>query len=419
MKESTMGIFDFFRGKQKRELFPNNTENVRFPLLFPADKNPTVAACIDKISKTIAKLPLRVYERTDDGLRVANNHNLYFALEDPSTEETPTMFYSTLIRFLYHRGNAFLFKIRGSNDRIVGFTNVDPRKVTVERDSTSLKKLFRIDGKYYSEREILHIPYPGPGYNGTIGVSPILEYHEIIELDNKLLAYVENYFNNSPGSRMYVSLGQSYPTRKANMDQLYAEIVPVFNKFIAGAENAGKPMISLPDSTIGKIDQTSNVQAQLKTLMDMVERQISQTVFNMPFALINFEANKYDSLESSQNDFLASCIEPLGNHICESFEKLLTPSEKTKYNIIYEYKNLLTTNTRDTVEFLAKEFQSGLLTMNEARKKLGMPSMGEAGDYHFIPANLMPLTEENVDAYMAKSKLIIQQSHNPQGDDKI
>ena len=67
--------------------------------------------------------------------------------------------------------------------------------------------------------------------------------------------------------------------------------------------------------------------------MDMVERQISQTVFNMPFALINFEANKYDSLESSQNDFLASCIEPLGNHICESFEKLLTPSEKTRYNI--------------------------------------------------------------------------------------
>ena len=129
-----MGIFDFFRGKQKRELFPNNTENVRFPLLFPADKNPTVAACIDKISKTIAKLPLRVYERTDDGLRVANNHNLYFALEDPSTEETPTMFYSTMIRFLYHKGNAYLFKIRGSNDRIVGFTNIDPRKQVLQRE---------------------------------------------------------------------------------------------------------------------------------------------------------------------------------------------------------------------------------------------------------------------------------------------
>lgn len=414
-----MGIFDFLRGKQKRELFPNTTENVRYPLLFPADKNPTVAACIDKISKTIAKLPLRVYERTDDGLRLANTHNLYYALNDPSAEETPTLFYSTCIRFLFNKGNAFLFKIRGNNDRIVGFTNVDPRKVTVERDSTTLKKMYRIDGKYYTDREILHIPYPGCGYNGTIGVSPIVEYRDLIELDNKLLAYVENYFDNSAGSRLVLNLGSTYPSRKANMDQLYAEIVPVFNKFVLGAQNAGKPMIGLPDSTIGKIDQTSNVQAQLKTLMDMVERQISQTVFNMPFALINFEANKYDSLESSQNDFLASCIEPLGNHICESFEKLMTPSEQTRYHIIYEYKNLLTTNTTQTVDYLAKEFQSGLLTMNEARKKLGMPSMGEAGDYHFIPANLQPLTEENIDAYMAKSKLVIQQMHNPQGDDKI
>lgn len=414
-----MGIFDFFRGKQKRELFPNTTEGVRYPLLFPADKNPTVAACIDKISKTIAKLPLRVYERTDDGLRLANTHNLYYALNDPSTEETPTIFYSTCIRFLYNKGNAFLYKIRGSNDRIVGFTNVDPRKVTVERDNNSLRKMYRIDGKYYTDREILHIPYPGPGYNGTIGVSPIAEYRDLIEMDNKLLAYVENYFDNSAGSRLVMNLGATYPTRKANMDQLYAEIIPVFNKFVVGAQNAGKPMIGLPDTTIGKIDQTSNVQAQLKTLLDMVERQIAQTVFNMPFALINFEANKYDSLESSQNDFLASCIEPLGNHICESFEKLMTPSEQTRYHIIYEYKNLLTTNTTQTVDYLSKEFQSGLLTMNEARKKLGMPSMGEAGDYHFIPANLMPLTMDNVDAYMAKSKLIIQQSHNPQGDDKI
>ena len=152
--------------------------------------------------------------------------------------------------------------------------------------------------------------------------------------------------------------------------------------------------------------------------MDMVERQIAQTVFNMPFELINSEASKYDSLEAKANDFLASCIEPLGNHICQSFAKELSPAEQTRFQIIYEYKNLLTTNTKDTVDYLTKEFQSGALTMNEVRKKLGMSSMGEAGDYHFIPSNLMPLTMENIDAYMAKSKIAIEQAHDPKGDDK-
>ena len=47
-----------------------------------------------------------------------------------------------------------------------------------------------------------------------------------------------------------------------------------------------------------------------------------------------------------------------------------------------------------------------------------MSSMGEAGDYHFIPSNLMPLTMENIDAYMAKSKIAIEQAHDPKGDDK-
>ena len=413
-----MGIFSRLRNKQQRDLFPNSTDRVRTPLLFPAEKNPTAAACIDKISNTLAKLPIRVYEKTSDGLKIADKHPVYFALENPSVEETPILFYSTAFRFLLNKGNLFLYRTFDSRGTILGYTIVQPDKVTVDRDPVSLRKLFKIDGKWYSEREILHIPYMGPGYNGTIGFSPITEYRDLINLDNTLLAYIGNYFDNSVGSRLVVNLGNTYPTRKASMDQLYAEIIPVFNKFVVGAQNAGKPMIGLPDSTLSKIDQPSNVQAQLKSLLDMVERQICQTVFNMPFELINSEASKYDSLETKQNDFLASCIEPLGNHICQSFEKEFSPTERLKYQIAYEYKNLLTTNTTQTVDYLTKEFPSGALTMNEVRKKLGMESMGEAGDYHFIPGNLMPLTMENIDAYMAKSKLALEQAHNINGDDK-
>ena len=45
-----------------------------------------------------------------------------------------------------------------------------------------------------------------------------------------------------------------------------------------------------------------------------------------------------------------------------------------------------------------------------------MEDIGEVGDVHFIPSNQMPLTEENVKAYMAKNKTAM--GHNPQGDDK-
>lgn len=415
-----MAIFDIFRRKQ-REILPTNglewLGNV--PILFPAEKNPTVSSCVDKISKTLSTLPLQLYENTKNGMVLATSHPLFYALEDPAVEETPTIFNRTWIRFLCLSGNAYLFINRNDEQKVVGFTVIDPKRIKVERTENGHKQFF-LDNKWYTDFSILHIPYPGPGYNGTVGKSPVELHHELIELDNTLLAYVSNYFNNSVGNRLVINLGQSYPQRKGTMDQLYAEIVPVMNKFVLGAANAGKPMLSLPDSTIGKVDQTSNVQAELKSLLFMIEKQIAQACFGLPYEILDSEASKYDSLETKQNDFLASCIQPLGDHICESFEKLLSPSEKLRYSVRYEYKNLLTTNTKDTVDYLTKEFQSGALTMNEVRKKLGMEDMGEAGDVHFIPANLMPLNMETVNAYMAKSKVALEQAqdHNPNGDDK-
>lgn len=410
-----MAIFDFLKRKEKRDFYPTST-SVRTALVFPAEKNPTVAACIDKISKTLSSISIELYENTKNGMKVAKGHPLHYALDDPSVEETPSLFYRTLYSFLYYKGNAFLLKQRNSKNEIIGFTLVDPKKVSqVKRDEYG-RKLYYIGDKWHSDNSILHIPLPGEGYNGTVGVSPITIHRDVIELDNTLLSYISNYFDNSIGSRLAIELGSSYPARKNDMDKLYAELVPVMNKFVLGAQNAGKPMIGFPDSTLKEISQTSNVQAELKSLLKMVEHQIAQTLFSVPYEILDSEASKYDSLETKQNDFLVSCIKPLGDHICESFEKLLAPAERLKYSIKFDYKNLLTTNTKDTIDCLSKEFNNGMITLNEVRKKLGMEDIGPAGDYHFVASNLMPLTEENIEAYMAQNKTAL--GHNPNGDDK-
>ncbi len=414
-----MSILDrLFKGKKEtRSFVPVSTTPVLAPVLFSAEQNPTVSACVDKISKTLSSLPLLLYGNTGSGMRLAKEHSFFYALEDPSYEETPALFYRTWQRFLLLEGNAYLYKFKNSKGDVNGFGVIDSRKVRVERDATN-RKHYHVDGKDYTDFDILHIPYPGPGYNGTVGRSPVETHKDLIELDNLLLSYVSNYFENSPGSRVVMNLGQTYAQKKANIEQVYAEFIPLMEKFVIGASNAGKPMIGLPDSTIGKIDQTSNVQAELKSLLNMVEHQIALS-FGVPYETLDSEAAKYDSLESKTQDFLSSCIKPLGDHICQSFEKLLSPADRLRYSVRYEYKNLLTTNTAQTVDYLMKEFQGGALTMNEVRKKLGMEDMGPAGDYHFIPANLMPLTEENIDAYMAKSKVALEESnHNSNGDDK-
>jgi HK97 family phage portal protein len=389
-----------------------------FPSLFSEETNPTVLACVNKVSNTLSELKLELYARQKGGGRAsAVSHPLFSVLKNPSLEETPTLFYGTMVRHLLLKGNAFLYIARGSKGEVISLSIVNPDAIQVRRDS-SFKKYYLVDGKNYTERQILHIPYMGQGYNGTIGKSPIKVVQDLIQLDNQLLSYTKNYFNNTVGTRIALELGESWPNKATELDKVYAAVAPIVNKYITGAGNAGKVMIPPPDTKLTKIEQPSNVEAELHSLMIMVEKLIAQA-FSVPFDLITGE-NKYNSLEQRQANFLSECIQPLGNHICQSLEKLLAPSEGPLY-IAYDYKSLLLTDTKTTIDMITKELGWGTMSINEARSKLDMASIGEIGDYYFFPAGYTPLTVDNINAFFAQSKVALQKNteqHNPAGDDK-
>lgn len=412
-----MGIFDniFRRESKQRSFFPETTIG-NYPLtsLYTEDTNPTVQVCVNKIANTLSQTKLSLYVRKKGGGRVpAVFHPLFEVVKNPSIEETATLFYSTFIKHLLINGNAYIYLGRSENGTIVSFSLVKPELVTIKRDS-SFRKYFTIDGKNYSEYNILHIPYPN-GYDGTKGKSPIATAKELIDLDNELLTYMKKYFQNSLGSRLALEMGEKWSTNE--LDKLYAKVTPILNKYVVGANNAGKIMIPPPDTKFSKLEQPSNVEAELNSLIERVERLIAQA-FSVPYDLITGE-NRYNSLELRQANFLSECIAPLGNHICESFAKLLDPTDTGIY-FAYDYKTLLMTDTKTTVETLTKELAWGLISINEARGKLEMDSIGDAGDYQFFGAGYIPVTTDNINAFFAQSKLLLQNktNHSGAGDDK-
>jgi len=396
----------FTRLFEKRRILPDqngSSETVFVTGTSSLEANPTVQACISKIANTISELPLTLYVRRKGGGRSpAYFHPLYDVVKNPSIEETPTLFYSTLIRQLLTNGNAYLYINRSGQD-IVGFTIIDAKKVKVNRDAR-FRKYYKINETEYSEKEILHIPYP-LGYDGTTGRSPIKVYSELIQLDNELLQYISTFFRNSVGTRMTLKMIGKYDSMEP--DKAYAALVPLINKFVTGAQNAGKTMILPPNTEAGKIELPSNSEAELRTLLDKVERLIALG-FNVPWSLIS-EENKYNSREQQQLNFMQETIQPLGNHISESIAKLLSASDKPTMYFAYNYKVLLETDIKTTVEFLSKEIFSGLITVNEARDKMDLDSIGEEGDVHWLPSSYFPVTKENIDAFFSKAKTYVEE----------
>lgn len=418
-----MGVFGRIFHRNKRAFFPETQGGTQLlsVSLYTEETNPTVNICVNKIANTLSQTKLSLYVRKSGGGRTPAVFNpLFGVIKKPAIEETPTLFYATMIKHLLLKGNAYIYLARNEAGEIVAFSLINPDMVLIHRNS-SFKKYFTIDRRNYTEREILHIPYPN-SYNGTKGISPVVTSRELIDLDNELLTYTKKYFQNTLGSRMALEIGESY--NKEELDKLYAKITPILNKYVIGANNAGKVMVPPPDMKFNKIEQTSNVEGELSSLIERVERLIAQS-FSVPYDLITGE-NKYNSLELRQANFLSECIAPLGNHICESFAQLLDPKDSNLY-FAYDYKTLLLTDTKTTVETLTRELGWGLISINEARAKLEMDSIGEAGDYQFFGAGYIPVTIENIQAFFAKSKLALQQAsqiqdsteHSPAGDDKI
>jgi HK97 family phage portal protein len=374
--------------------------------------NPTANSCITKIANTLGNIPLSVYVHKKGGGRAkAVFHPLFNAVKSPSSDITTSLFYVTMIRNILQYGNAYLYILRNVKNEIVGFNLLNPTSVVVTRD-TSYNKVFSFDGKYFTSKQILHIPYTD--FDGLKGVSPLERITGLLDLDAKLFEFINHYFQNSLGNRVAITPNEAW--KEKDITEAYATIIPLINKYVTASDQAGKPMLLPPGTKLDSINQSNNAENDLRSLKQLVERLIC-SAFNVPYSLINEAENKYDSAETKQLLFLAETIKPLGEHICQSFQMALEPIDRESIYLAYTYRSTLETDTQALITNIAKEIGNGLLSVNEGRALLELDSVGDVGDNYFIPSALMALTQENIDAYMgsAKAKLI----KSGIGDDKL
>ena len=399
-----MSILDIFRPRQKRAAQGEVPSLSASSYPYIVSNNATAETCIRKISTTLASLKLTLYQHRKGGGRTpVYTDPLYSALRNPDPSTTPFLWYAQLVDDIL-RGDAYV-----QHKRIGGnlfLYRLDPNTTRPEVESG--RRVFATSQGTFTPAEVLHIPYPRTQHGK--GYSPLQQFDDLISLDNILTAYIREYFRNSTGKRTVLELGDDYKGKK--MDELYSAIIPLVNKYIVGAGNAGKPIIPPPGMKLSTHDVTQNLYADLKSLKEMVERQIAQS-FGVPYSLIS-ETNKYDSLEQNQLQFLTDAIEPIGTHIEQSFSKLIPPAN-TAWYCKYDYKAMLQSDPKTTVDYLAKEVGSGLLTINEARDVMDLPAV-EGGDVLLVPANMWPYTPDNQEAFFAKAKAAL--GHNGAGDDK-
>lgn len=175
-----------------------------------------VYACVRVLAESVGQLPLKVFRRTPDGGRLADDqHPLYILLHDlPNPEMTAYEFRMALQGHLTLWGNAYAEVERDAFGRVTGLWPLRPDRMTVTRNEQRERVwLYRMpDGKDIKwtwsnpsrqPAPVLHLR--GLGSDGWVGYSPLQLLKEPIGLALATEEYGARLFSNGAAPRGLLS----------------------------------------------------------------------------------------------------------------------------------------------------------------------------------------------------------------------
>lgn len=363
----------------------------------------TYYTCLKMLSETMGKMPLKEYQRTNNGLEQRITPTLRLLTTNPNPYMTSTTFWTWNEYCCQHYGNAYVwidstlseFKIGGSY-KINAFYPMEPYNVQVMRDRKGLfgtrnclyylySNPYTGEQRLFPSDQVLHFKtwFTKNGYEG-LAVRDILK--ETIDGASYAEAYESGLYRDGMTAKMALQYGGSLD------DERIKEVQKKFADKLSGSQAAGK-VIAIPAAfNLVPLNQ-SMVDADFADLRKYSALQIAAAMGVKNSALNNYESSKYASVETENMAFLDTFGYRLKMYEDELNSKLLTPMEYEQgYYFKFNVDALLRTDAKTRYENMKTGIDGGFIMPNEARDKIDLPH-AEGGDRLYINGSYIPLTE--------------------------
>lgn len=130
-----------------------------------------VWAAVNVIAAGVAGLPIPLYRIVEGGRERQRRHHLDWLLnEGPNDEQTPIVFWETLMLHVLIAGNAYAEIRKDNAGRVASLDLMDPNDVQPERVKGKLRYKYKVSDVLDSTT-VFHVP--GLGWDGVQGYSPI------------------------------------------------------------------------------------------------------------------------------------------------------------------------------------------------------------------------------------------------------
>ena len=365
----------------------------------------TYFTCLKMLSETLGKMPIKFYQKAEQGIEEAGINATYSLLKTrPNPQMTPSIFWTTVENNRNHYGNAYVWiekefkrKKYGGDIEIKNLWIMPSSDTTVIVDD---KGVFGTTGDiyyWYTDR------YSGESYLFPSG--DVMHFKTSMSFDGLTGAPVRDILKETiqGGLESQILMSNLYKgglTARAALQytgdlspKLEKKLVARLEEYANGANNAGK-FIPIP---IGMKLEPLNIKltdSQFFELKKYSALQIAGAFGIKPNQINDYEKSSYANSEMQNISFYIDTeLYILKQYEEEINYKLLEPSETAEGKYFKFNENvILRTDAKSQAEILTSYIQNGIYTPNEARSFLNKPRV-EGGDALICNGNYIKVAD--------------------------
>jgi HK97 family phage portal protein len=343
-------------------------------------------ACVNVISQDIAKVPLMLFRRKDDGSRErVTDHPAIKLLRDPARHITAIDWKQRLQAHQLLRGNAYCEIRTDYRGRIRELYPWKPDNVRVEvmRDE-SLRYHVRDPGagteRIYLEGEVHH--HRGLSLDGPLGLSPIDQMKETLGEGVAAQQYGSSFFANDARPSIWLEHPSHFKDESQRKDWLSA-----FKRAFGGA-NRFSPMLTEYGIKIHDLPPVSHVDLQFIELRKFKNNEICSIFRVPPHKVAILERSTNNNIEHQGIEYVTDCLLTWCRRWEERLAKdLLTDDEREEYYFEFMLDALMRGDAKSRFDAYQSAINSGWMVRNEARTRENLDKL-EGLDEPLQPVNM-------------------------------
>lgn len=341
-----------------------------------------VFACVRVVSEDVAKLPLILYQRTQDGgKRKATDHPLYWLLHDsPNGWQTSFEWREMAQRNIELRGNAYSFinRVRGEVRELIP---LNPDRVSV-RQMERWDLEYRLAGENdpRSARDILHVR--GMSRDGITGISTLRAARDAIGAAVATQRYASRFFANGARPGLVVKHpGQLSPVAAKRLKDSIDEAT-------GGTKQFGT--LVLEEAAEVAPMQMNSDDAQLLEMRQFQVPEIARFFRIPPHKIQDLMRSTNNNIEHQSLEYVQDTLAARLVRFEQRLSRdLLSERERREFFFEFNVDGLLRGDTLSRYSAHQIAFLNGFKSRNEIRVQENLNPV-EGGDEFRVPLNTGP-----------------------------